>query len=413
MELKTKYQYTYFIYPYVVNEKNYVRYLQRLLSSKEYKIKFFESEKDADLYEYFLPKVRNTMFWSMDFAKLRISKFENLDRDMQATVLSKYPCAIFEYNLNKDIQGKAGKRDGIFFNISKIEVICFNNGICFLTIKTMLEGENTLADVCNFNYKFRDIKSKLYDFKGYENIKIQTDMFNDVKEITELIKEITGNNKGAKELNLDTERFITYSYACIDQENWNDKTNEELLEKELYKFAQVERADNLVDSNSNGIKQKMTIVEKSKYEIYGCSNIATILLTADINSENYTKLPHIFERQYLYNYIYELYKKITLKKINNEFKQNGKFKDTKQKFIDFTQKVWIEETTNDNTGSMLEEEWGAILKTGEVYNQVKAKYDVLYKNSNIEKTAKTNKLIVAILIALLLINIIGIFKYFR
>ena len=110
MELKTKYQYTYFIYPYVVNEKNYVRYLQRLLSSKEYKIKFFESEKDADLYEYFLPKVRNTMFWSMDFAKLRISKFENLDKDMQATVLSKYPCAIFEYNLNKDIQGKAGKK---------------------------------------------------------------------------------------------------------------------------------------------------------------------------------------------------------------------------------------------------------------------------------------------------------------
>ena len=36
---------------------------------------------------------------------------------------------IFEYNLNKDIQGKAGKKDGIFFNISKIEVICFNNGI--------------------------------------------------------------------------------------------------------------------------------------------------------------------------------------------------------------------------------------------------------------------------------------------
>lgn len=61
---------------------------------------------------------------------------------------------------------------------------------------------------------------------------------------------------------------------------------------------------------------------------------------------------------------------------------------------------------------MLEEEWGTILKTGEVYNQVKAKYDVLYKNSNIEKTAKTNKLIVAILIALLLINIIGIFKLF-
>ena len=112
MELKTKYQYTYFIYPYVVNEKNYVRYLQKLLTSKDYKIKFFESDKDADLYEYFLPKVRNTIFWSMDFAKMRISKFESLDKNMQATVLGKYPCAIFEYNLKKDIQGKAGKKDG-------------------------------------------------------------------------------------------------------------------------------------------------------------------------------------------------------------------------------------------------------------------------------------------------------------
>ncbi len=412
MELKTKYQYTYFIYPYVVNEKNYVRYLQKLLTNKDYKIKFFESDKDADLYEYFLPKVRNTIFWSMDFAKMRISKFESLDKNMQATVLGKYPCAIFEYNLKKDIQGKAGKKDGIFFNISKIEIICFNNGICFLSMKTMLEGENTLADVCNFNYKFRDIKSKLYDFKGYENIKIQTDMFEDIKEITALIKEITGNNKGAKELNLDTERFITYSYACIDQEDWNDKTNTELLGKEFYKFANVESADSVVESISNETKNKTAIVEKSKYELYGCSNIATVLLTSDKNSENYTKLPHIFERQYLYNYIFELYKKISLKKVNNEFKQNRKFEVTKQKFIDFTQKVWIEETTNDNTGSALEDEWSSILKLEEVYHQVKAKYDVLYKNSNIEKTAKTNKIIVVILIILLIINIINIFKLF-
>ena len=135
-------------------------------------------------------------------------------------------------------------------------------------------------------------------------------------------------------------------------------------------------------------------------------------MTSDKNSENYTKLPHIFERQYLYDYIFELYKKISLKKVNNEFKQNRKFEATKQKFIDFTQKVWIEETTNDNTGSALEDEWNSILKLEEVYHQVKAKYDVLYKNSNIEKTAKTNKIIVVILIILLIINIINIFKLF-
>lgn len=410
MELKTKYQYTYFIYPYIVDENNYENYLKKLLKNKNYKIKFFEKEKDADLYEYFLPKVRSTMFWSMDFDKNRLSKFKDIDKNMQATLLAKYPCTIFEYNIKKDIQGKAGKQDGIFFNITNIEIICFNTGICFLNIKTILEGENTLADICNFNYKFRDIKSNLYDFKGYENIKIQTDMLGDIKEINSLIKEITGENKNSKNLNIDTDRFITYSYACIGQEDWNENTNSELLEKEFYKFASIEPSDSIVDYGKNGIKEKISIIEKSKYELYGCSNIGTVLLTSDIKSENYTKIPHNFERQYLYNYIFELYKKITLKKINYEFKHSNKFSQTKEKFINFTQKIWIEEITNDNTGSLIDTEWKSILKLNTLYLQLKEKYDVLYKNVNIEKTQKTNKWIVIILILLLIINLINLIK---
>ncbi len=412
MELKTKYQYTYFIYPYIVNEKNYERYLHKLLSSKEYKLKIFDKERDADLYEYFLPKIRSTMLWSMDYDKYRFSKFNNIDKKMQTTLLAKYPCVIFEYNISNDIQGKTDKHDGIFFNITSLEIICFNTGICFLNIKTVLDGENTLADLCNFNYKFRDIKSSLYNFRGYENIKIQTDMFNDIKGITELIKEITGSNKGARDLNLDTERFITYSYACIEQECWNENTNSELLEKEFYKFANVEPSDYIIDSGQEQLKEKMTVVEKAKYEIYGISNMGTVLLTSDANSENYTKIPHIFERQYLYNYIFELYKKIHLKKINYEFQKNNKVKIVQDSFVDFTQKIWIEEITNENTGSILDSEWKKVLNLDTIYMQVKQKYDVIYKNSNIEKTAKTNKLIVVILILLLIINIINTFKIF-
>ena len=44
-------------------------------------------------------------------------------------------------------------------------------------------------------------------------------------------------------------------------------------------------------------------MEKSQYEVYGLTNIATVILTTDIKSENYTKVPHAFEREYLYNYI--------------------------------------------------------------------------------------------------------------
>lgn len=330
MELKTKYQYTYFIYPYIINKKEYNQYLQKLVIDSRFKMKTFDKEKDEDLYSYFLPKIRETLFWTMNFDKYRLSKFDEIDKNMKSTVLSKYPCTMFEYNLPNDIQGKAGKKDGIFFNITNIDLICFNTGICFLLMKTILEEGNTLSDVCNFNYKFRDIKSDAYDFRGYENIKIQTDRFNNIKEITTLIKEITGNNKEAIKLNLDTDRFITYSYACIGQEDWNENTNNELLKKEFYKFANVESADYIIDSGNSEIKNNMSIIEKSKNEIYGCSNVGTILLTSDVNSENYTKVPHKFERQYLYQYIFNLYKKIYLKKINYDLRKVDKLKTAKQ-----------------------------------------------------------------------------------
>ena len=410
MELKTKYQYTYFIYPYIVDETNYEKYIRKLLYDKKYTLKIFEKEKDLDLYEYFLPKVKNTMFWSINCDQYRISKFNNIDKNMQAVLLAKYPCAIFEYNIKKDIQGKAGKKGGIFFNITKIEVICFNTGICFLTIKTTLDEESNLSDLCNFNYKFRDINSSSYNFKTYDNIKIQTDMFNDIRDITSLIKEITGNNKGAKELNIDSERFITYSYACVEKECWNEETNKELLEKEFYKFANVEPADYVVENNR--IKEKMLTMEKSQYEVYGLTNIATVILTTDIKSENYTKVPHAFEREYLYNYIFELYKKIYLKKLNYEFYQKNKFSQTKAKFIEFTQETWIEEITNNDFGSLLCNNWKKVLDVNILYSQVKDKYDVLYKNSNIEKTTKSNKAIAVTLVLLLIVSVINMLKLF-
>ena len=410
MELKTKYQYTYFIYPYIIDKKNLNKYFLGLLSNPKFELKIFDKEKDEDLYSYFLPNIRNAMFWTMRLSKSKIMKFYDLDVNMQATLLREYPCTMFEYSLNEDIQGKAGKRDGIFFDITDITLVCFNTGVCFMLMKTILEGKNSLANVCNFNYKFRDIKSEAYDFRGYENIKIQTDRFNKIKEITDLITEITGENKEATKMNIDTNRFITYSYACIGQEDWNDDTNTELLQKELYKFVNVEKADYIVDSSNENLANKIGLVEKSKNEIYGCSNIGTVLLTSDINLENCTKRQSEFERQYLYQYIYNLYKKISLKKLNYDFEK--KSKSAKEEFVTFAQTTWIEEITNDNLGSLLQNEWERALKLDTLYKQVKNKYDLLYKNLNIEKTASTNKVIVAILVILLIMNIVSIFKIF-
>ena len=42
MELMTKYQYTYFIYPFAIEEGKYKRYLQKLLQNKKCRVRFFD-----------------------------------------------------------------------------------------------------------------------------------------------------------------------------------------------------------------------------------------------------------------------------------------------------------------------------------------------------------------------------------
>ena len=407
MNIKTKYQYSYFIYPFVVEDNKYEKYILKLLKNAKCKIKVFEREKDADLYSYFLPKIRSTLFWTMDMNKEKIEKLNKLDVNMQAKVVASYPCTMFEYDIENDIQGKVSTKDIIYFSISKIEVICFNTGVCFLLIKTILDEGAMFEDLLNFNYKFREVNSSAYDLKKYENIKIQESRLEDIKSIKTIIKEIVGENKTAKDINIEEERFITYSYACVGQEYWQDEKTLKLLEKEFYKFAGVYNEKHKADFE-NLVTGTMKIYEKTKSEIYGFTRIGTVLLTSDIGTENYTTLPHQFERQFFYTYILELYKKILLNKINSEFSKLDKFTKAQENYIKFAKDLWIEEITNNNTGIMLTKNWRELAKSDEIFIKLKNKYDVIYKNSTLVKSEKQVNWILAILVVMLIVNVIGI-----
>ena len=214
----------------------------------------FEKQKDLDIYNKFLPRVRRFMFPTFDFSENKRRKFEELDEGLQATILQKYPCTVFEYNLGKSIQGKAGREGGIFFRIEKIEIICFYTGECFISLKTIIEDLEKFDDVLNFNYKFKDIKSEFISMKQFDNIKIQASEFENMRKITELIDEIVGNN--VKNINIDTNKFLTYSYSCIDQENWNKNRKFDDIKHQFYKYTNVLPSNyNLNIEFSNKIKK--------------------------------------------------------------------------------------------------------------------------------------------------------------
>lgn len=408
MERKTKYQYTYFIYPYVINENKYEKYLYKLLNNKKCKIRFFEKEKDLDLYTYFLPNMKEFMFQGFEFNKDKIRKYEEFNKEMQAIILSKYPCTCFEYDLGI-MQGKAGEGEGIFFHMQKIELICFKTGICFLVMKTNIEENCDFSNVLDFNYKFRDIYSEFSNLKQYENIRLQSNTFEDVKKLIEIIKEITGNTKDAKALDIDTNRFLTFAYTCIEQTDWNEEKKFKELEFEFFKYANIFPSS----YKSNFDKKHLEIINKWKFIKTGFTKEGMALLTSGIDIHNYTKLPYIYENQYLYIYILVQYQKLYLKKLEQESKNKNMTQGLREKFIKFTKELWIHEITNDDIGGQIYKKIRHVCEIEKIYHGLKNKFDIAYKELNIEKENKVNKIILIILAISLLLNVINFISLIR
>lgn len=403
MELKTNYQYTYFIHPFVIKDGKYQKYVLKMLKDKNCSLKIFQKEKDLKLYKYFLPKTREFMFSSFSYGSSRVKKLEELPIETRAALLVKNPCTIFEYTLKKDIQGKIEKSNGIFFNIQKIEIICFSMGICFLAIKTNVEEYTEFSNVLNFNYKFRDINNEMANLESYDNIRIQTDSFADTKTFQEFIYGITGNNMETARINIDTERFLTYSYVCINQDAWNSTNSFEGIKYQFIRYANILPADNTRDYEY----EKIETFSKWKYAKLGLTKQGMTLLSSSSDMNNYTILPEEYENQYFYTYIFNLYKKIYLKKIELEFKDMAKIKRARKRFIEFTKNLWIQEITEDETGTLLNDKLQEVFELDKLYTEAKYKYDILYKELNFEKQRRTTIGIIAILGISLLLNIIN------
>ena len=406
MELMTKYQYTYFIYPYVIDSNKYSQYIQKLLKNKKIKLRIFEKEKDMHLYQYFLPDIRDYMFWSFGLTKKAIRNYETLDLGLKANLLSEHECNMFQYELTKDLQGKIGEKGGIFFDINEIKLICYKTGICFFIMKTSLLENKSFADVLNFNYKFREINSKTYSMKEYENIRLQSDIFKDVKEISDLIQEITGSNIITKKSNLDNEKMIVYSYSCLDQNSWNEEIGHESINNLFEKYRTLLPANKEM---TDMLKRKdESQIYENNYIRYGLSNSSTVLLTSDINTANYTTVAQKYESEYLYTYILELYKKFLLKKLNNDFNKTNKLKNVESQFLNFAKRLWIQEITDDEFGKLLSKKWHDKLDIEEIFLKLKNKYDILYKKYNIEKTSEKNGKLAIGIVILIVIGVINL-----
>ena len=368
MELKNKYQYTYFIHTFLINQNRYNKYIAKLMKDNRFNLRIFRKENDLELYSYFLPRMRSFLFKTFEFNREKINKIEALPFETQCAILSEYPSLTFEYDLKKDLQGKTVDENSIFFKIQKVGIVCFNTGICFLYFKTNIEESEKFSDILNFNYKFRDINQECNNLKNYDNIRLQANYFEDIQQIKDFITDITGPNFDAMKINLNVERFYTYSYECIDQSAWNQNTDFESINNDFLRYIKILPNDKGMHVDEN---DSVKIISKDKFSKIGLSKLGVNLFSSDVDINNYTILPQEYENQYFYTYILALYLKVYLKKIDYDFKTEKNIEKARKDFIDFTKKLWIQEITSEDFGSLLYQDMREVLELEESYNKIK------------------------------------------
>ena len=160
--------------------------------------------------------------------------------------------------------------------------------------------------------------------------------------------------------------------------------------------------------NSQYLKaETVETFSKWKYAKLGLTKVGMTLFASTSDMNNYTILPEEYENQYLYTYILNLYKKIYLKKIENDFKTGRNVKKARKNFIEFTKKMWIQEITEDETGTLLNHKLQEVFEMEKLYADVKSKYDLLYKELNIEKNRNSTIAIAIILVISLIFNVLN------
>ena len=161
------------------------------------------------------------------------------------------------------------------------------------------------------------------------------------------------------------------------------------------------------DSSRDYEYEKVETFSKWKYAKLGLTKLGMTLFSSSNDMNNYTILPEEYENQYFYTYILNLYKKIYLKKIELEFKDITKIKKARKKFVEFTKNLWIQEITEDETGSLLNNKLQEVFELDKLYSEVKNKYDILYKELNIEKEKKISIVIAVVLFISLVLNVLN------
>ncbi len=414
MDIKTKYHYTYFLNPFVIDEEKYEQFLLRLIKDEKWNFRMFDKVVDLEIYTHFLTQTKKTLFPSFYWNEEYKNKMKQMNEEKMAKELRKVSCTEFIYNLNDEyiMQGKIEQKNQIFFEISEIKLICFNTGICFLAFKTNIQSDDYIQfrDLLNFNFKFKQVSSAYAKYKPSDNIYIQTNMFDNLESVTHFINSITQGYVKLCNDDIYSDRMFVYSYACIDEQDWNNENTFEDIKDNFYKFAYQLSGD--YDSKIELSQEEFneTVYSKWEYSKYGFSKLGGVVFCSATDKFNYTNLPIHYENVSFYIMLLAFYKRISLLTLDNKLmyskrKEINKIRNRINKEMISTR---FSQISNSSHGMSLWKNWYRVFEIEELYNQVGKHYTRWLEHIKEVKNNIFSSFLVFILLLILGLNILGL-----
>ena len=406
---KIKYQYSYFILPYIVNEDKYNEYLRKLLKDNRITLKKYDKITDLEVFSFFNESFLDYFNYAenindVDLREGRLDGYSSLSKQ-----LSKKDLTVFDVDLCQNTQGKMGEEEGIFFKIDKTSIITTKTGVSFLILKTIIDT-NSFNDLLNFNYRFRDLGSDIIEYKKYENINIQSDNFKEVSDIKNVIEELTGLDLEDLVKVTGIDKFFTFSYLCVDNSMWNESTDFRELQTAFNKYSEVLPAS--FSSEFSDVNTAIEVIEDLKYSKIGITNLSSNLFSSGLEIHNFTKIPIEYETTYLYLYIYFIFQKVFLEKIGRDLFIKQKYKKALKDLKYFTNNFWGHDITLHDKGVLYISKLKKVFDLNNKYNEIQNKVDIVYKENRVDKYFKYSRGIYYLLFGLVGFTLLNIFLLF-
>ncbi len=399
MSISAKYQYTHFIYPFLIEDNKYLSFINNLLNQeKKWKLKIHEHQEDEDMYDFFLPYMRKflfpTLFWSKDLIK----KYKSMGNSSKANVLKKASCITFDFNLDNIKMGAPNKKkyDVIDFNIMSMKIICFSPGICFLDIKTEVEDDNENIDfekILDFNNIFREISPRN---SANNKLNIKARGIDNINDITIFIQSIISGFESNDLDKIYYDKMFTYSYVCIGKEDWNEDTNFNSLKNDFYKFQYVVDSKSSAIFNNDCSKLEENTYSRWKYSMFGFSRESGVVLVSENEKYNITKMPHNFEKGYLYMLLIAFYQRMCLINFLQDILKKDKTMISKlnKDLTKFTHFSWFSQITNSEHGMDIWKRWQKAFELTELYDEVHKEYIEYYNQVVTSGQSKINVILI-------------------